>query len=367
MEAVEVKKTNPFYKERNLKKIHQTKTFKISTELLKDYNKHFKSKYPDLVKNKKLNDNQILTKLLLNYLNKQCLERKEFNIDVLIAISKSKPLKLVILAIRDDYIINKYNNKYNNTQFIRLSQRYLDESKIFLNLNELYEEYFKQNYFTKYYFNKEAYKNYEEFETIIETQILTEAFHYDYNYILLRVNNYLDEFQNGVYTAPPENYKKRGLGGLSYDMYELKNYLNGVPTAPIIHKGIGKAKKHYFTYKWSYNLNHPYTERLDINNIDFEIISENKFNHLIQESTNNKLKNYSTVKTEYNPTITTINLEDENTALKKELYELMKNKRLEEERMKKIHDNDIKKLEKIINNLMENNEALKTQLSKYEH
>ena len=33
----------------------------------------------------------------------------------------------------------------------------------------------------------------------------------------------------------------------------------------------------------------------------------------------------------------------------------MKNKRLEEERMKKIHDNDIKKLEKIINNLMENN------------
>lgn len=357
-----MEKSNPFYKERVLSPLqNKSKTLKLSSEVLKEYEKHFKDKYPEYIKKDgSLNDNKIITKLLLDYLNTQCLERKEFNIDVLIAISKSKPLKPVILAVRDDYTINKYDKKYNNTQFIRLNQEKFNEARIFLNLNELYEEYFKQKYFTKHKFNEKAYKNYEKFETIITTQILIEAEHYDYNYILFRVNNYLDEFQNGVYATPAD---PEGLAKPIYARHKVTNYLKGSPPEPIIHKGIGKAEEYYFTYEWSYYPNTINSERLILDSTNFEVISKDKFNSLIKESSNSKIKDYLTkTKTETNQTTTKIKLEDKNKRLKEQLYELMKNKRIEEERISKFYETKLKNYEELIKKLIEEQNNNKNEI-----
>lgn len=71
-----MKDSNPFYKERALSPLQdKAKTLKLSSEVLSEYENHFRDKYP---KNNKLNDNQIITKLLIDYLNTQCLERKIF-------------------------------------------------------------------------------------------------------------------------------------------------------------------------------------------------------------------------------------------------------------------------------------------------
>ncbi|MCQ2738125.1 MAG: hypothetical protein MJ224_05915 [archaeon] len=361
-----MKKSNPFYKERVLSPLqNKSKTLKLSSEVLKEYEKHFKNKYPEYIKKDgSLNDNQIITKLLLDYLNTQCLERKEFNIDVLIAVDKFKRVKPVILAVRDDYdSLNRYYNK-DITQYERLNREYLTKPKRFTNLNELYEKYFKENYFTRTYFDKEAYKTYEKFETIIEASDLLEYNHYDYEYILFRVNNYLDEFINGSYKAVIPKEEQNILGNAIFALYKLINYLK--EEAIEEHEGLGKViatdTDIYFTYTWFYKINSPYTEKFKLLNIN--IISEDKFNYLISKSTNKKLKEFLTVKTEYNTTNTVINLENENTELKKLLYKLIKDKKIEKEELKKIHENEIKNYEKIIKNLIKEQKNNENEMKK---
>ena len=99
----------PYSKMRNITQSYKTKksilSVRLSEELLMDYNWHFKSAHPEFVyENNKLNNNKVLTTMILNYINRQCLERKQFDIDILIAVNQNNS-SYKLIAVRNDYII----------------------------------------------------------------------------------------------------------------------------------------------------------------------------------------------------------------------------------------------------------------------
>ena len=103
-----MKSNSIFFKKRELTQKKIVKSVNMPEDVEKDYNKHFKSLKPELInkKNGKLNDNQALLNLIIDYLNTKCLERKQYNIDVLINLNLTKK-NVEILAVRNDYSIFK--------------------------------------------------------------------------------------------------------------------------------------------------------------------------------------------------------------------------------------------------------------------
>lgn len=246
-----------FYKERDLKQEKNTIAFNMPKDVEKDYIKHFKSLKPDLINEKtnKLNNNQILLNLLVDYLNMQCLERGEFNIEILIAIDKNENDNITPLAIR--------NNKRHEH---RNMQEYFTTVKTIPDANTLFSTYLKANYFNRYidwdwvnYIKK--YKNSK--------------------FYIIMLNNVLDEFRNGQYHMV-YNYKKDENNKLNKCIVISPPHIN-------THEGLSvlnKEEESFLHYIWDYN---PSSEYFDI---EFMKINKEELELMINNSSNQKLKNY---------------------------------------------------------------------------
>ena len=141
--------------------------------------------------------------------------------------------------------------------FMELKEyQYLNESKV-ISIEDLYKAY-RMNYFT-YNRLKASMIALDEFEFFFEE--LLEISNAHYTIVQFKVNNFLDDFIDGIYKSPSNRKCHMGIGYYSFeDDYR------------------------YFIYEWYFD-----------NNMDFHIdhislISEDDFKATIDKSTNEELK-----------------------------------------------------------------------------
>lgn len=279
-----------YYKERVLSPLEDNSlNVKLSSAVLEDYNLHFKDKYPNLVNKKgKLNNNQILTKIILNYLNSQCLERKAFNIDVLVMLHNEKTSDYTIVGFRDDYNINKNKSQGKYSPVERIANEDFFESDNNITLKKAYNllenDYlseFTLPYDSKHYENDLFYydgsKDIDVLKLYIKSCVEIGEDIKD-NFIHFRVNNYLDNFIDGVFKGYSDSNVHKGL-----TMIQLED------------------KVIYFNYTWSYDL-----DNYAFNLLSLEVLSKEEFYSVVFNSTNEDLKafvkSHEEVKAEYIPT-----------------------------------------------------------------
>lgn len=351
-----MKESNPFYKERALSPLQdKAKTLKLSSEVFTEYENHFRDKYPKLIKkNGKLNDNQIITKLLIDYLNTQCLERKYFNFDVLVTVPKvsidSASKEFSLIGIRNDYKIVK-NNLQNNYATLNRADNGFFESEEIIPIHKVYN-YFNMNYFT--FSLMDLVTN--DFKSFVDcfSSDLSDKFDSDIdffdsevNHILFRVNNFLDTFEDGVFKGEFSNSN--------------------------IHKGIGEASledgsKTYFVYYWSYDSE-------EFNLLDFKLVTKEEFISLVFNSSNEELKDFvkshEEVKAEDIPSseeVTVNNLKDRVIELEEMVLSLEKDKQLKDNEIYylnekiKVYEEDKSKLEELESDMNRINHFIKLSL-----
>lgn len=248
-----------FYKERDLKQEKNSMAFNIPKDVEKDYIKHFKSLKPDLINKKtgKLNNNQILLNLVVDYLNMQCLERREFNIEILITIDKNKEDKIIPLAIRE-------NSKYEH----RNMKEYFTPVEFIPNSEELFSTYIKGTYFNRY----------------IDPEWINYEYKYDNcEFYIFLLNNVLDEFKYGQYQIAYDYDKDEN------NILKSRKILVSTQWNSNINQHSGLTilnKKEILYYTWEYSSYSHYF------NIDFMRINQEEVEVMINNSSNQKLKNY---------------------------------------------------------------------------
>ena len=253
------KDSNPYYKERKLKPLLRSGlSFGLSKEVKEDFDDYIERTYPNI------SFNQAMNHIILDLLNTRCLERKYFNIDVVgvfpIYQDYDNLEDFVIckhFASRDVYSINRNELSLNADMFMELKEyQYLNESKV-ISIEDLYKAY-RMNYFT-YNRLKASMIALDEFEFFFEE--LLEISNAHYTIVQFKVNNFLDDFIDGVYKSPSNRKCHMGIGYYSFE-----------------------EEYRYFIYEWYFD-----------NNMDFHIdhislISEDDFKATIDKSTNEELK-----------------------------------------------------------------------------
>jgi len=253
------KDSNPYYKERKLKPLLRSGlSFGLSKEVKEDFDDYIERTYPNI------SFNQAMNHIILDLLNTRCLERKYFNIDVVgvfpIYQDYDNLEDFVIckhFASRDVYSINRNELSLNADMFMELKEyQYLNESKV-ISIEDLYKAY-RMNYFT-YNRLKASMIALDEFEFFFEE--LLEISNAHYTIVQFKVNNFLDDFIDGIYKSPSNRKCHMGIGYYSFE-----------------------EEYRYFIYEWYFD-----------NNMDFHIdhislISEDDFKATIDKSTNEELK-----------------------------------------------------------------------------
>lgn len=307
------KDINPYYKERKVKPLLRSGlSFGLSKEVKADFDDYIERTYPNL------SFNQAMNHLILDLLNTRCLERKYFDIDVIGVFpiyqeyDKLKEfVKCKYFASRDIYSINRNELDTNADRFIELKEyQYLNES-VPISIEDLYKAY-RMNFFTHKKLNV-TNLNLEEFEFFFEE--LLEISNAHYTIVQFKVNNFLDDFIDGVYKSPSNRKFHMGIGYYSYeDDYR------------------------YFVYEWNFD-----------NDMDFKIqqislISEDDFQAFIDKSTNEELKE------EFEKLNTPL---DEEQSLEERIKEL--------EHLNDGLNEDIMKITEMLLYTQHENETLKTQ------
>lgn len=253
------KDSNPYYKERKLKPLLRSGlSFGLSKEVKEDFDDYIERTYPNI------SFNQAMNHIILDLLNTRCLERKYFNIDVVgvfpIYQDYDNLEDFVIckhFASRDVYSINRNELSLNADMFMELKEyQYLNESKV-ISIEDLYKAY-RMNYFT-YDRLKASMIALDEFEFFFEESLEISNAHY--TIVQFKVNNFLDDFIDGIYKSPSNRKCHMGIGYYSFE-----------------------EEYRYFMYEWHFD-----------NNMDFHIdhislISEDDFKATIDKSTNEELK-----------------------------------------------------------------------------
>ncbi len=263
------------YKQKN-----STLSVRLSEELLNDYKWHFKSASPEFVYGNKLNNSKILTTMILDYINRQCLERKQFDIDILIAVNQNNS-SYKLIAEKNDYILDR-SNVDTNERATRADTYLTDIEKY--NSHEVYKHILERKYFNILKINKEI-DSYSDFENALKTELQINP--YEHDYFLIRVNNYLDEFISGNYQSFEEEWediidpeKRKPHDITKYSLTYSDN---------LIHRGIGKTDNLFFTYVWQYTL-HLDNKSKRFKLLEFRIIDKEEFEKIIKSSTNSHLR-----------------------------------------------------------------------------
>lgn len=275
----------PYSKRRDITQSYKTKksilSVRLSEELLMDYNGHFKSAYPEFVYgNNKLNNNKVLTTLILDYINQQCLERKQFDIDILIAVNQNNS-SYKLIAVKNDYILNR--SKVDTNERAARADTYLTDIEKY-NSHEVYKHILERKYFNILKINKEI-DSYSDFENALKTELQINP--NEYNYFLIRVNNYLDEFITGNYQSFKEDWKDI-INPEKRNPYDVTKYAFTY-SDNLIHRGIGQTDNLFFTYVWQYTL-HLDNENEQFKLLEFRIIDKEEFEKIIKSSTNISLR-----------------------------------------------------------------------------
>lgn len=253
------KDTNPYYKERKLKPLLRSGlSFGLSKEVKEDFDDYIERTYPNI------SFNQAMNHIILDLLNTRCLERKYFNIDVVGVFPIYQDydkledfIDCKHFASRDVYSINRNELSLNADMFSELKEyQYLNESKV-ISIEDLYKAY-RMKYFT-YDRLKASMIALDEFEFFFEESL--EIGNAYYTIVQFKVNNFLDDFIDGIYKSPSNRKCHMGIGYYSFE-----------------------EEYRYFMYEWYFD-----------NNMDFHIdhislISEDDFKATIDKSTNEELK-----------------------------------------------------------------------------
>lgn len=315
---------NPYFKDRKLNPVEDKPlAVKFSSDVWRDFNLHFKDKYPNLIKkNGDLNKNQIITKVVIDYLNSQCLERKPFNIDLLLLLDIEENYSLI--GLRDDYKIFKNNSQNEYSESDRIVNEEFFESDKALQVEEAYK-LISEDYFTEYYISSsdsdKPFNNIYEFTDYSEVnnpKTKNKLLHF-------RLNNYLDSFIDGVYKG----------------RYSDSN----------IHKGLSmiqniKGDITYLSYLWFYCLD---DNKFKLESL--EVLSEDDFISLVFNSDNEDLKDFIKSQKE-------LKSEDLPTSEEIEIHKL-------KERISEL-EVTLNNTEKNIKKMSLENDNLKRQLNVYE-
>lgn len=307
------KDTNPYYKERKVKPLLRSGlSFGLSKEVKADFDDYLERTYPNI------SFNQAMNHIILDLLNTRCLERKYFNIDVIGVFPIYQDydkledfIDCKHFASRDVYSINRNDLSTNADRFMELKEyQYLNESVV-ISIEDLYKAY-RMNYFTHKKL-KASMIALDEFEFFFEESLEISNAHY--TIVQFKVNNFLDDFIDGIYKSPSNRKCHMGIGYYSYD----DDY-------------------RYFVYEWYFD-----------NDMDFKIqhislISEDDFKATIDKSTNEELKE------EFENLNAPI---DEEQTLEERVKEL--------EHLNDKLNVDIMKITEILLLLQHENETLKTQ------
>lgn len=280
----------PYSKRRNITQSYKTKksilSVRLSEELLMDYNWHFKSAHPELVNGNKLNNSKILTTMILDYINRQCLERKQFDIDMLIAVNQNNS-SYKLIAVKNDYVLNR--SKVDTNERAARADTYLTDIEKYT-LHEVYKHILKRKYFNILKINKEI-DSYSDFENALKTELQINP--HEYNYFLIRVNNYLDEFITGNYQSFKEDWKDI-INPEKRKPHDITKY-SLTYSDNLIHRGIGQTANLFFTYVWQYTL-HLDNKSKRFKLLEFRIIDKEEFEKIIKSSTNSHLRFHYSIK-----------------------------------------------------------------------
>lgn len=253
------KDTNPYYKERKSKPLHRSGlSFGLPKEVKDDFEEYIKRNYPNISFNKAMNH------IILDLLNNQCLERKYFNIDVIgvfpIYQSYDKLKEFIdckYFASRDIYSVNRNELDTNTNSFIELKEyKYLSES-VRMSVKNLYKVYI-HNSFNHMILNHTVY-DLEDFHHSFESALNINDGHYDI--VHFKINNYLDDFIDGIYRSPNNKRNHMGIGYYISD----EDY-------------------RYFMYEWYFD------KEMEFHIDHISLISEDDFRALIHKSSNDDLK-----------------------------------------------------------------------------
>ena len=280
----ETKRFNPYYKARNLDDNKELMSFRIPNDLKKDLEKYFKET------NQSRTDG--MNKLIYDFLNSHCFERKSFAFGIYIMAFKPFDFvidDLVILGIQDGYrtwnddqfnvdaVMNEnaesfrqFITKPNKTEYLEYEHIQLNTLKdaVMTNYNALFDD-LTINF--ELFPNKKEYVENADPKSLIK--YLENKYDVDLNetfFVNLTVNNYLDVKADGMFKA------------------------NAMESDDAHHKGInvivdGHGKEYYAIYDWILT-NGSFYNKISISN--FEFISRKEFFEVIENSTNLKLKNY---------------------------------------------------------------------------
>lgn len=283
-----MKSNSIFFKKRELTQKKIVKSVNMPEDVEKDYNKHFKSLKPELInkKNGKLNDNQALLNLIIDYLNTKCLERKQYNIDVLINLNLTKK-NVEILAVRNDYSI------FKSFDLERKDNEFLTEPIPITNYPDFKNIYLKpkQEYFTHFYNNNKCFRKTEDIDTyIVLNKIENLLKDQDNQLFIIRLNNYLDEFDKGEFRAPnSEKENKNSITNALVGLYYMINYMKDKEITLSTHQSIAQIGNQTITFIWTYDTQ---TDEIFFN---FKILTRKEKKIILSKTSNSELKNYFTI------------------------------------------------------------------------
>ena len=318
---------NPFYKEYKknplVPKPHYT--FKLPEEVKADFDEYLKA-FP--------NPNKAMLELVIEILNSKCTERKYYDIDVVCILPLVYDLEKenigLILAVKDNYYNRTKRFTTNSSSIILNNETYLNPSKE-IDLED-FSTMLNNSYFTDSGIEPIDYKYLEE---SIQEYYLSNDFNFeDYSLVHFKINNFLDEFIENEFQT--KNKTHIGLG------YFKSNFID---------------KLSYYIYEWKFD------RAFNFEMLNVRLVSEENFNILIANSSNEDLKQSLKDFKDSSPysTDSSITEEDEVEELKKMNRELIKtisyledmNKDLQEEN-KSLRTSDIegaaltnKKVEKL--------------------
>lgn len=329
---------NPYYKERKVKPLLRSGlSFGLSKEVKADFDDYIERTYPNL------SFNQSMNHIILDLLNTRCLERKYFNIDVVgifpIYEEYDKLQDFInckYFASRDVYSINRNDLSLNTDSFVELKEwQYLNQS-VQTTIGELYKVY-NSDYFTDKLFDEPLNVtdfDLNEFVYVFENSLnINEGF---YEIIHFKVNNFLDDFIDGIYKSHSNRKWHMGIGYYSSE--------NG---------------NRYFAYEWHFNNDMEFVmEHIDL-------ISEDDFKGFIVNSSNEELKE------NFENLIAPVNEEKSLEERNKELEFI--NQSLQDDIMKRNelitylnHENEtLKTQNQILNNMIKENEHKVEQFDKF--
>ena len=229
-------------------------SFRLPYSVKKDFDNYLKA-FP--------NTNKAMLEIIIDVLNSKVFERKQYNIDVVSIFPNTydeEESKIgCFLSVKDNYLIERERLTNNPSSNISNNKTYLNPSKE-LSLEE-FSTMLNNKHFTDSGIEPIEFIYLEE---AIQEHYLNNDFHFeDYSLVEFKINNFLDEFIDNEYKLPNGNHK--GIG------YYIPKYYD-VPS--------------FFVYEWQFR------EDLSFELVNVELISEDRFNFFILNSSNDKLRQF---------------------------------------------------------------------------